>query len=172
MTKTATKTTEPSTPEPAVERIIPVIDPIDVELDWEGFVTKKVIVKAPDDLTLDDLGNHPEIWKKLQLSRTNKVLAEDDEVVIKFFEFTIHAVVDFADGVSAQLCKQWHKRDKRVRDRRPWSDENYYVMWTKDGYAYFRKSDDQRMNPSEAWDRWQSARDACSRQMYSPRLVG
>ena len=167
--------TKTSAPEPAVERIIPVIDVEKVYIHHSSEAHspigyKTVIVLAPDDLTLDDIGNHPEIWKKLQLNRTGKALCDEDKVEIRSFAWTIYAVVDHADTTGVQLYKKWDKREKRARDRRPWSDENYYVGWTKDGYTYFRKSDDQALT-QQCWDRWQSARDACSREMYSPRLV-
>lgn len=165
-----TATQAKTTLEPAVERLPPVIDPNDVKIQREDFCSKAVVVNAPDDLTLDDLGNHPEIWKKVQISRTGKALVEYDTVEIRAFDWTVWAVVDHADLKGVQFYKKWDKKDKRVRDRRPWADELYYVAWTKDGYAYFRKDDDQRMTQM-VWDTWQPARDACQREQYAPRLV-
>jgi hypothetical protein len=154
---------------PAVARELKPIKVSSVMLQDKGFVYKTAVVNMPDEVTLDDVGNRPELWKVLQSDRTGKALVEDDRVELRWLDKRVYAVVDFADSNGVSFC-DIRKVSKRDRDRAPFNDGNYAVRWVSDGWTYFRLSDGQRMS-NASYGTWEAAKAALIREMYPARIA-
>jgi hypothetical protein len=145
------------------------IKPADVTIQASGFVFKSVVVNMQDDITLDDVGNKPGIWKNVQTDRTGKALTEDDKVEMRWLDKRVFAVVDYADSAGVVFC-DIRKATKRDRDREPWKDGTYAIRWTTGGWAYFRIHDGVRPSNS-SWPTWEAAKLACIREQYPARAA-
>jgi len=137
--------------------------------DQTGHCYRTFVVDVPDEITLDDIGNKPELWKNVQADRVGKALAEDDRVEMRWLDKQVYAVVDYADsnGVGFMDIRKVSKRD---RDRTPFTDGHFEVKWTAGGWAYFRIHDGVRMTAA-SYPTWEATKAALIREQYPAKVA-
>ena len=151
------------------QREAPVIKPAMVRLQDAGGVYKTVVVNLPDGFLLQDLNDHPEIWKLVQTSRSGIALCEDDKVEMRAAGWTAFAKVNYSDHERVVLYGI-KKDDKPKRELSFPSNETYEVRRATDGYTYFRKRDGERMSVA-SYERAEAAWSACMREQYPARVA-
>jgi hypothetical protein len=105
---------------------------------------KFLIVNMPEEVTLADINEHPEIWRLIQ-GNHNLSLREDDHVEMRWFTQRVYAIVDWADNTGVGFLKP-DVKSKRDRDRVAYSDNFAEVYWDAGGWFLRRKSDGQRLS--------------------------
>jgi hypothetical protein len=161
------------TNESAAPRVVPVIKPANVHLEWAGMRRKSLTIFAPEGLTPQDLQDHSgTVWKLVQGMRDPlRTLAADDEVLILAADrsWTIVARVDYADGTTVVLY-DIRKPHRQGRDVVAWRLDGYEGRFDADGYSYYRSSDGVRMSTA-TWPTAEAARSACLREMFPARVA-
>jgi hypothetical protein len=137
--------------------------------DQTGHCFRSFVIEMPEDVTLDDIGNHPELWTSVQADRTGRALVEDDKVEIRWQDKRVYAVVDYADANGVTFC-DIRKVTKRNRDREPFNDGTYAIRWTSGGFTYFRVSDGVRMS-SVSYSTADAAKAALLREQYPAKVA-
>lgn len=137
--------------------------------DQTGHCYKTFVVDMPDDVTLDDVGNRPELWKLVQADNVGKAFSQDDKIEMRWQSMRVYAVVDFADA-NGVVFMDIRKVSKRDRDREFYTDGTFSVRWAPGGWAYFRVSDGVRMT-SSSWSTPEAAKAALIREQYPARVA-
>ena len=137
--------------------------------DQTGHCYKVFVVDMPDDTTLDDVGNRPELWKAVQADMIGKALSEDDKIEMRWQTMRAFAIVDHADANGVTFC-DIRKVSKRDRDREAYNDGTYAVKWVPGGWTYFRIKDGVRMT-SSSWSTPDAAKAALIREQYPARVA-
>ena len=145
------------------ERILPVLKPGDVDIQDAGFSYKTVVVRLPEDMTFQDLNDHPEIWKLVQ-ENINTALSEYDKVELRAETWTAWASVNHADRGQVILF-DIRKASKPKREVALFSDATYDVRWSHEGYGYYRTADGVRMGTA-TFPTPEAAKQALIREMY------
>ena len=120
--------------------------PLEIDPQWAqrqydaGHVWTEWFIRLPEGCTLDDLGNWPGLWRKLQSSQ--HALQKLDRVLLVEFgeEWACEARVTAASGTGAELAiiKKFDMPKKYVVLP---EDDDYKVKWYGNGYAVQRKRD-------------------------------
>jgi len=150
------------------EREVPVIKPVNVDIQDAGFCYKTVVVRLPEGLIFQDLNDSPEIWKPVQ-ENINTALSEYDKVELRAKDFTVWAVVNHADAGQVILY-DIRKSSKPMREVALYSDSKYDVRWGHDGYGYYRTADNIRMG-NATYPTPEAAKQALIREMYPARVM-
>jgi len=150
------------------ERILPVLKPGDVDIQEVGFSYKTVVVRLPEDMTFQDLNDHPEIWKLVQENR-NTALAEYDKVELRAVDWTAWAAVNHADNGQVILF-DIRKASKPKREVALYSDNTYDVRWSHEGFGYYRTADNVRMGTA-TFPTPEAAKQALIREQYPVKVV-
>ena len=145
------------------ERILPVLKPGDVDVQDIGQIYKTVCVRLPEDMTFQDLNDHPEIWKLVQAD-INKALSEYDKIELRAKDWTAWASVNHADRGQVILY-DIRKASKPKREVALYSDATYDVRWSHEGYGYYRTADNVRMGTA-TFPTPEAAKQALIREMY------
>jgi hypothetical protein len=151
---------------PAPRELLP-LKPVNVIVNAVNHASKSIIVHVPENLTLQDITDHPALWRTVQQNR-DKALSEGDSVELRWHDQIAFTYVDHAaDGEVYFLKPQVYRR--RERDRTPWQNSTYEVRAINGQYSYFRKKDGIRMTTA-SWPTWEGAKAACEREQSPARL--
>jgi hypothetical protein len=141
-------------------RKIPEIKPQGASVHYSGYAYKVVIFTMPEGLTLQDLHEHPECWRLVQLDRSGFALAEWDAVELRGRDAMITARVNWADSGKVVLF-DIHRISKPARELPLFKDEHYEVRWAPEGgFSYWRTKDNCRMH-NGTW----ATPDACKNEL-------
>jgi hypothetical protein len=149
------------------EREIPVLKPGNVSIQSAGQIYKTAVVQLPEDMTFQDLNDHPEIWKLVQ-ENVNTALSEYDKVELRAVEWTAWASVNNADRGQVILY-DIRKASKPKREVALFSDSKFEVRWSHEGYAYYRKADNVKMCTA-TFPTPEAAKQALIREQYPPTV--
>ncbi len=145
------------------ERQIPVLKSGNVSIQSSGFEYKEVVVRLPEDMTFQDLNDHPEVWKLVQAD-INKALSEYDKIELRAKDWTAWASVNHADRGQVILY-DIRKASKPKREVALYSDATYDVRWSHEGYGYYRTADNVRMGTA-TFPTPEAAKQALIREQY------
>src|SRR5262245_37151372 len=138
-----------------------------VTVDARNFRTKSVVVDMPDEISPNDLHEHPDLWRVVQKSR-DKALNALDSVTLCWFDKVIYTHADFANDSEVILFKA-PVLTRRERDRTPWRNDTYEVRAIAGAFSYFRSKDGIQMTP-RTWPTWQAAMQACIAEQAPARV--
>lgn len=142
-TALATKTDEVET------RIIPKVDVRNVTVDMDGFKSRSIFVRLPEDAIADDL-KEPGIWKGVQAVAAKALRKFDRLTIVAFDEsWLAEAIVANADVVGATLTRP-RIVDLPNRHENLFDDGTYRVVWNGGGFHVERKSDGRQMTSTAA----------------------
>jgi hypothetical protein len=119
-------------------------------------------------MTFQDLNDHPEIWKLVQENR-NTALAEYDKVELRAVDWTAWAAVNNADNGQVILYNI-KRASKPKREVALFSDSQYDVRWSHEGYGYYRTADNVRMGTA-TFPTPEAAKQALIREQYPVKVV-
>src|SRR5215510_7394119 len=127
-----------------VRELLP-IKPDAVCPDVVGHYTKSLIINVPDEITPQDISDHPEIFRVVQKSQDNRrKLNALDTVRFVWLDKIATATVDHATGDKVYFTKMEIKQRRDI-DREPYNDGQYAVRPFDGKWGAFRISDGVRM---------------------------
>ena len=146
MTAVATKSSV-AEPADAAERVVPLVNEKCVVRNRAGTVWGEWHVRFPEGGILDDL-KLPHIWKRCQ-QHAGTAFKRFDELRIIAFDGTWIARCTVAHASQTEVILS-EPRVETMPDSREnlFQDATYYVKFVGNGYAVFRKVDDQQMVPA------------------------
>ncbi len=133
--------------ETATGRVAPIIHESCVGRNRPGTFWCEWHVRFPEGGIADDL-KESSIWRRVQ-KNPGTALKRFDEVRILAFDGTwcAHAVVAHATGNAVILGKPVITKLPAPQENL-YQDDLYYLKFVGNGYAVFRKRDDQQMGPA------------------------
>lgn len=146
----AKDTVKASEAKAAASRKVPEIKAKAVTWNNEGFAWREALVRLPEGMTLQDLNDHPEVWRQVQESNLASFRRFDKVRAVAWDESWIaEAVVNHADRGQVILAGI-RKIDFPRREIALFEDNTYKVEWLGSGYGITRKSDGVMMG-NQTW---------------------
>lgn len=132
-------------------RVIPKITPKCVRAQHQvGLCWRDFKVVLPEGIVRQDLHDHQDIWRPVQLDRNSALIADDHLFIVASDRFWAgNFVVINAGSKSVELNpgNMLWSGDK-YRQGIVWQDENYEVEWAGFGYSIFQRAKGNRERAS------------------------
>ena len=153
---------------PAFREVLPIA-PRAVTVDFISHTRKFLIVELDPALTLQDLNDHPEIWR-LVLQDRNKAPAPNDEIELRGADWTCFAKVNSIDTDSVHLYDV-RRASRPQRTVELFEDFSYRIARVGARFAVYSKTNGN-LNPHGGWtfETIEQAK-AFSLSQYTKRVV-
>jgi hypothetical protein len=123
-------------PTPEHREILP-ISPRSVQLDYATHTRRYWVVTLDPSITLDDIGNRPELWR-LCLQDKNKSPGPNDHIEMRAQDWTAFAIVNETAAGKAYLY-DIRKASRPSRSTALFEDDRFKVEMRGAEYGVFRK---------------------------------
>jgi hypothetical protein len=125
-------------PAPEFRETLPIA-PRSVQLDFATHTRRYWVVTLDPAITLDDIGNRPEIWRLVQADR-NKALGPNDCIELRGDGWIAEAKVNEIDSGKVYLF-DIRKANRPSRTTALFEDDHYKIGMVGSQFAVYRKRD-------------------------------